>query len=57
MTMTEWFDTLDGILLERLGVDSGSLADQPYSLTDRYHAGEHPEDVADDILADPMEYL
>ena len=55
--MTEWFDTLDGILLERLGVDSGSLADQPYSLTDRYHAGEHPEDVADDILADPMEYL
>ena len=57
LTMTEWFDHLDELLMDRLGIPSGSLADNPYPLTDRYFAGETPDEVVEDILADPMEWI
>jgi len=57
MTFELWIKTLDRMLIKAIGVGAYSLADQPYSLRDRFDAGETPHEVATEILNNPMEYL
>ena len=52
-----WMRTLDRMLIKAIGIGAYSLADQPYSLRDRFDAGETPREVATEILNNPMEYL
>mgnify|MGYP005830807801 CR=1 FL=1 len=57
MTFEKWIKQLDRILIKQIGVGAYSLADQPYSLRDRFDAGETPCEVSEEILADPMEWI
>ncbi len=57
MSFQYWIKTLDRMLIKAIGVGAYSLADQPYSLRDRFDAGETPSEVAAEITNNPMEYL
>ncbi len=57
MSFQYWIKTLDRMLIRAIGVGAYSLADQPYSLRDRFDAGETPREVAAEITNNPMEYL
>ena len=57
MTFKQWMRKLDRQLVKQLGVGAYSLADQPYSLRDRFEAGESPHEVVAEVLADPMEWI
>ena len=57
MTFKQWMKTLDRILIKAIGIGAYSLADQPYSLRDRWDAGEPPREVSDEIIADPTEWI
>ena len=57
MTFKQWMKTLDRQLIKQLGFGAYSLADQPYSLRDRFDAGESPKEVLEEILSDPMEWI
>lgn len=57
MPYRDWINALNALLEASIGIDAESLADQPYSLADRWRAGEAPADVADEITADPLEWM
>ena len=57
MTFEKWMRQLDRILIKAIGIGAYSLADQPYSLRDRFDAGETPREVSDELIADPMEWI
>jgi len=52
-----WIKTLDRMLIKAIGIGAYSLADQPYSLRDRFDAGETPREVAAEITTNPMEFI
>jgi len=57
MSFQHWIKTLDRLLIKAIGFGAYSLADQPYSLRDRWSAGESPREVLAEILNNPMEFI